>query len=92
MHFGNLSLRVGWPDLARGRFTVAPLYDMLPMRWRPDMHSGELGPLPFTPDPADLQSAARPLALVFWQRCVQSSAMSDEFRALARTMALRLHA
>jgi HipA-like C-terminal domain len=90
MHFGNLSLRVALPDLARGRFTLAPLYDMLPMRWRPDVHSGELGPLPFMPDPADLQSPARPVALVFWQRCAQSSAMSEEFRDLARKMATRL--
>jgi hypothetical protein len=90
MHFGNLSLRVTLPDLARGRFTLAPLYDMLPMRWRPDVHSGELGPLPFTPDPADLQSAARPVAWLFWQRCVRSAALSAEFRALAATMAQRL--
>ena len=90
MHFGNLSLRVALADIARGRFTLAPLYDMLPMRWRPDVHSGELGPLPFTPNPADQQSAAGPVALVFWQRCARSSAMSDEFKALARTMALRL--
>ncbi|MFO1297307.1 MAG: hypothetical protein U1F25_13120 [Rubrivivax sp.] len=27
-------------DLARGRFTLAPVYDMLPMRWRPDLLSG----------------------------------------------------
>ena len=90
MHFGNLSLRVAWPDLVRGRFTLAPLYDMLPMRWRPDVHSGELGPLPFTPDLADLQSAARPVALVFWQRCARSSAISSEFKALAVTMVQRL--
>ena len=43
MHFDNLSLRVALPDLARGRFTLSPVYDMLPMRWRPDVHSGELG-------------------------------------------------
>ena len=90
MHFGNLSLRVALPDLAHGRFTLAPVYDMLPMRWRPDLHSGELGMLPFTPEPEDLQSAALPVALGFWQRCVQSPALSAEFRALAGTMALRL--
>jgi len=90
MHFGNLSLRVALADLARGRFTLAPLYDMLPMRWRPDVHSGELDPLPFTPEPADLQSPARPVALVFWQRCAQSLAMSAEFKALAATMMQRL--
>ena len=90
MHFGNLSLRVALADLGVGRFTLAPVYDMLPMRWRPDVHSGELGLLPFTPEPADLQSPARSVALLFWQRCVQSSAMSGEFRDLAGTMVQRL--
>ena len=66
MHFGNLSLVVGSPaDAARGRFSLAPVYDMLPMRWRPDVQSGELDWLPFTPDARDLASAARPVALQF---------------------------
>jgi HipA-like C-terminal domain len=90
MHFGNLSLRVALPDLAHGRFTLAPMYDMLPMRWRPNTHSGELSLLPFTPEPADLQSAARPVALEFWRRCAQSLDLSDEFRELARVMVARL--
>ena len=92
MHFGNLSLRVAWADLARGRFTLAPVYDMLPMRWRPDSHSGDLGLLPFTPEPIDLQSAARPVALRFWQRAEQAPAISAGFRALAGLMAQRLAA
>lgn len=92
MHFGNLSLRVALPNLARGRFTLAPLYDMLPMRWRPDVHSGELGPLPFTPELADLQSTARPVAQVFWQRCAVCGELSAEFRDLATQMAQRLRA
>jgi hypothetical protein len=41
----------------RGHFTMAPLYDMLPMRWRPDAVSGELRLVPFTPDGADLSTA-----------------------------------
>ena len=90
MHFGNLSLRVAWADFARGRFTLAPVYDMLPMRWRPDKHSGELGLLPFSPEAIDLQSAARPLALLFWQRAAQAPALGAGFRALARAMAQRL--
>ena len=90
MHFGNLSLRVALADLARGRFTLAPVYDMLPMRWRPDSQSGELGLLPFTPEPIALQSAARPVALRFWQRAAQAPALSDGFRALARAMVQQL--
>ena len=91
MHFGNLSLVVANPaDAARGRFSLAPVYDMLPMRWRPDVQSGELDWLPFTPDPLDLASAARPVALQFWQRAQDLPAMPKAFRQLARTMAQRL--
>ena len=89
MHFGNLSLRVDRDDLARGRFTLAPVYDMLPMRWRPDTSSGELGLLPFTPEPVDLQGPARPLAHLFWLRASALGALSPGFRQLARTMAQR---
>ncbi len=92
MHFGNLSLRVALADVAAGRFTLAPCYDMLPMRWRPDPHSGELGLLPFTPEPIDLQSAARPVALRFWQRAAGADVFSAGFRGLARTMAQGLAA
>lgn len=92
MHFGNLSLHVALPDLAAGRFSLAPVYDMLPMRWRPDSHSGELGLLPFTPEPIDLQSAAQPVAAEFWHRAAQTAALSAEFRALAAEMARRVAA
>ena len=49
MHFGNLSLFVERADLARGRFRLAPVYDMLPMRWRPDTVAGLIDVLPFEP-------------------------------------------
>lgn len=91
MHFGNLSLVVAGPaDVARGRFSLAPVYDMLPMRWRPDAHSGALDLLPFTPEPADLASAAHPVALAFWQRLADTADISRPFRQLAGTMAQRL--
>ncbi len=94
MHFGNLSLVVAdVADAARGRFSLAPVYDMLPMRWRPDANSGELDWLPFSPDPADLASPARPVALDFWQRAAGlGDATSAGFRQLAATMAQRLAA
>ena len=91
MHFGNLSLVVSNPaDAARGRFSLAPVYDMLPMRWRPDVQSGELDWLPFTPDARDLASAARPVALQFWQRAHDLPAAPLGFRQLAAAMAQRL--
>ncbi len=92
MHFGNLSLWVEREEMARGRFALAPLYDMLPMRWRPDPGSGALDLLPFTPEPVDLQSAAQPLALNFWQRAAHASGLSPGFRQLASQMIDRLQA
>ncbi len=86
MHFGNLSLAVQREDIARGRFTLAPLYDMLPMRWRPNPGSGELDWYSFEPQPIDLQSAARPVALQFWQRVKDHPPLSAGMRALAAIM------
>ena len=78
-------------DLVRGRFTLAPLFDMLPMRWRPDPHGdGEIGPTPFEPEPLDLQSAARPLAQQYWERVAEHGEIGKPTRALAKTMALRV--
>ncbi|MFG5408975.1 HipA domain-containing protein [Piscinibacter sakaiensis] len=72
MHFGNLGF---WADdPARPRLAVAPCYDMLPMRFRPDVPRDELGPLPWDPPPAGAAQAwgvrerARALARLFWER------------------------
>jgi hypothetical protein len=93
MHFGNLSLVVANPaDAARGRFSLAPVYDMLPMRWRPDVQSGAPDWLPFTPEPAGLASAARPVALQFWQRAADMAQAPQGWLQLAATMAQQLHA
>lgn len=62
MHFGNLSVIADWLDAAAGRFMLAPVYDQLPMRWRPDLTTGALDLWPFTPEAVDLQSQAAPLA------------------------------
>jgi hypothetical protein len=90
MHFGNLSLMVARDDAARGRFTLAPVYDMLPMRWRPDPATGDMGLLPFTPEAVDLQSAARPVAAEFWRRAAALRDTSAAWRALARLLHERL--
>ncbi len=90
MHMGNLSLAVQPEDVAAGRFTLAPLYDMLPMRWRPDVQTGQLDAMPFTPDPGDTHSAAAPLAAEFWGRVAASAQMGAAFRAMARTMRQRV--
>lgn len=93
MHFGNFSLIVDTPaDAARGRLRLAPVYDMLPMRWRPDTASGALSLLPFTPEPADLDNASREVARMFWERLAQTQEVSRTFRQLAATMASRMRA
>jgi serine/threonine protein kinase HipA of HipAB toxin-antitoxin module len=38
MHFGNLSFFVD--DVIAPKIRLAPVYDMLPMMWRPDPHLG----------------------------------------------------
>ena len=40
MHGGNLALYVDIDGIRRGRFVLAPVYDMLPMRWKPDALQG----------------------------------------------------
>ena len=90
MHFGNLSLWVEPGDVAAGRFSLAPVYDMLPMRWRPDAATGALDLLPFTPETIDLQSPARAVAEVFWRRAATHMSLGKGFRALARTMTERV--
>ena len=90
MHFGNLSLWVEPGDVAAGRFTLAPFYDMLPMRWRPDVQTGALDLLPFSPEPMDLQSPAQPVAQAFWARAASQSDLSVGFRRLAAQMLERV--
>jgi serine/threonine protein kinase HipA of HipAB toxin-antitoxin module len=86
MHFGNLSLWVEPGDVAAGRFTLAPVYDMLPMRWRPDVQAGTLDLWPFSPEPMDLQSVALPVACAFWSAVAGCGHLSPGFRGLATQM------
>ncbi|WP_310459883.1 HipA domain-containing protein [Sphaerotilus sp.] len=91
MHFGNLSLCVTREDVAAGRCTLAPLYDMLPMRWRPDVVRGDLDLLPFEPDAAALGCApARAWAQQFWAAMAEHPGVSRAWRALAVTMQSRI--
>lgn len=86
MHSGNLSLFVDRSKLARPRFHVAPIYDMLPMRWRPDMVSGAADYSAFEPNPFSLQSAARNMAQGFWSGLAECNAVSNGLRDTAQTM------
>jgi HipA-like C-terminal domain len=92
MHFGNLGVIAASPEaIAKGRFTLAPCYDMLPMRFAPGAHSD----LEYTAFATELNAAlpeavskmARELAHEFWRRIAGSFAVSDAWRAYAAQLA-----
>lgn len=91
MHSGNLGLVVQPQDLAKGRFSLAPVYDMLPMRWRPDALLGgtpDYGP--FEPDALSSASAAAVPAIDFWSRLASLDVVSRTLREVAAEMAWRI--
>ena len=88
MHFGNLGVIVDSPTtIAKGRMTLAPCYDMLPMRFAPGPHSD----IEFTAFSNELSAAlppaiaatARALANAFWQRVSRADVVSDGWRRFA---------
>ncbi|TAN25488.1 MAG: hypothetical protein EPN31_15315 [Castellaniella sp.] len=90
MHGGNLSFFVEPDEITSGPLEPAPIYDMLPMIWKPNPALGlETRYSPFAPDERALGSTARPMALDFWDRLGQSQAVSQPMRETARSMADR---
>ncbi|HMC17022.1 MAG TPA: HipA domain-containing protein [Albitalea sp.] len=91
MHSGNLSLMVELDGLAAGRFALAPVYDMLPMRWRPDpVMGGAADYTPFEPDPVCLVGPSRAPAHEFWSELARRQGAGKELRQVASEMARRL--
>ncbi|MDZ4186390.1 MAG: type II toxin-antitoxin system HipA family toxin YjjJ [Desulfuromonadales bacterium] len=89
MHAGNLSFR--WQ--AAGRYTLAPVYDMLPMLYRPV--GGELLMRTFAPPLPGMETAsvwpeALQSALRFWELAAADAEISVEFRAICRENHARL--
>jgi hypothetical protein len=85
MHGGNLSFFV---DLDRQAVRLAPVYDMLPMHYRPN-ESGSVRDEPFAlpvPDlgETDTWSRAAMLATEFWRRTGDDERIGENFRALCR--------
>lgn len=79
MHDGNLAFRPG--------LGVAPVYDMLPMRYAP-ARNGDLPPLGYDrplrqPASALLRTRVAQAAGQFWTRCAEDSRMSPPFRDMA---------
>jgi hypothetical protein len=81
-HLGNLACF----DRYDGRFTLAPVYDMLPMLYAPE--HDELPARTFVP-PAPVADTlrqfgrARALAERYWSACADDARISADFRALA---------
>jgi hypothetical protein len=91
MHSGNLGLMVSLEDMAKGRFTLAPVYDMLPMRWPPNPALGGAADYTaFEPDRLSLASSARVPAQEFWRELEAHASVSKGLRTVAGEMAKRL--
>lgn len=88
MHLGNLSLLTA----TERPYELAPVYDMLPMRWRPAATGEVFGIEDFMPNapvplPSELEhfALASMLAEQFWQALLRADAsdLSTEFQHLA---------
>jgi hypothetical protein len=91
MHSGNLSFFVD--DVIQPKIRLAPVYDMLPMMWRPDPHQGlsnspvrkQFMPAGFAAE----QTLARQWAIEFWERAAQLD-IGAELQAASLESAHRL--
>lgn len=90
MHFGNLSLVAANAEaIARKRFSLAPAYDMLPMRFAPGMHD-EFVYAPFEATilggiPKTIVARAHSLAREFWHANAQDEAVSKDWREFSQS-------
>ena len=83
MHLGNLSFIRVRPKF----YTLAPVYDMLPMLYRPvsgETPRREFAPHAMTMDTADEWPSALQSALRFWEMASVEPGVSGEFRRICR--------
>lgn len=90
MHWGNLSFYLP----GRRPFPLAPVYDMVPMLFRPSA-TGEVVSRNFQlslPKPEDRRAwlAMHPYAVEFWQRLSAREEISEDFREIAANAAQAL--
>lgn len=81
-HFGNLAFY----DHYDGKFTLAPIYDMLPMLFAPQHEqiiARTFEPPPPTSETLRAYGQARALAETYWDRLAHDPRINDEFRAIA---------
>jgi HipA-like C-terminal domain len=85
MHFGNCALLHDGPGTLE--YSLAPAYDMLPMRFAPTAHglrAAELPPVHANADVLAVWGDATRLAREFWQRVQDDPAVSRDFQQIAR--------
>lgn len=92
MHFGNLSFFAD--DVIKPSIRLAPVYDMLPMMWRPSIYDGDLSISPVRSQPLpwgfeEQQTLARQWAIEFWTQAQQLDIGAD-LQAAAKESARRL--
>jgi hypothetical protein len=90
-HFGNLAFY----DSYNGKFTLAPVYDMLPMLFAPEHN--QIIPREFVPpDPTaealGSYAIAREIAERYWQAVIGDTRISDDFRAISAQCLMALRA
>ena len=93
MHSGNAGLFVkgnSLQEMLKGNFSLAPVYDMLPMRWKPDAMMGLFDYEPFEADYAMASKDVRRMAQTFWTTVSSHPLISKPLQSVAREMRTRM--
>jgi hypothetical protein len=93
MHSGNASLFVmgeNLKDLLSGHFELAPVYDMLPMRWKPNPMMGIYDYESFDPDYSAVGLEMRKAAQCFWLKVSLDDRVSQGLREISKKMASKM--
>lgn len=85
MHMRNLSFLVG--DDSSHLLTVAPVYDMTPMRWAPSATTGAVPPLQEEAVFATDDGEAKRIAFEIWEDTTRHPLVSEEWRSWAAARA-----
>lgn len=93
MHSGNAGLLVQGATLAEiveGKFQLAPVYDMLPMRWKPEVMLELQQYQPFEPNLALANQSIRKTAQDFWRCLAVHPDVSTSMREVSSVMSERM--
>ena len=93
MHAGNAAFFVQGETLQEmlaGALALAPVYDMLPMRWKPDPMLGNYAYEAFAPDRSMASAQVCAAARAFWQQLARHPSVSAPLQSVAAAMALQM--